>query len=296
MLLNDHRAVQDKNSETAYLMLKISMDRYQCSHDELQKEQQVEVLDQAFKLQQLNRTILSSSQAKAISVTDTEVESALKQIMGRYENCAEFERAINQYGISRSGFKELLAAELKVNAVLEAISNDVVVTGDEVENYYNKNQHSFHQPEMRKVRHILITVNEDLEGNSWIDSQLRISLMANEIDGSRKKFEDFAAKKSECPTALHGGLIGTVPRGKLYPELDAVLFEMQTGAFSEPIETELGFHLLWCEAVYPERIIPLSEVEYEVKNHLRERKRSAYQKKWIARQVHQAKVNKAANH
>jgi len=61
------------------------------------------------------------------------------------------------------------------------------------------------------------------------------------------KFADLALKHSECPTALQGGVLGIVPRGKLYPELDAVLFSLKVGAVSDIVESEIGFHLLLCK-------------------------------------------------
>ena len=291
--LANHESVGNNDSETAYLMLKIAMERYQCSHQELQKEQQVEVLNQAFKLKQLNNTILASSQADNVEVPENEIEATLKQIIERYETVTEFEQAISQHGISRMGFKELLADELKVNAVLETISKDIEVTDAEVAEYYQNNQNAFLQPETRKVRHILITINEEFPENSRLDSLLRLSLIANEVSGDLEKFKHFAMTKSECPTALNEGLVGTIPVGQLYPELDEQLFSMEENSLSEVIETELGFHLVWCEGIYPERLIPLTEVEQEVKSHLQQKKQAAFQRQWIAQQV---RDKKSANH
>ena len=296
-----HEVAQKTDNETAYLMLKIAMERYQCHHSELKKEQQVEVLNQAFKLQQLNHTILASPQADEIEVPENEIESTLKQIMGRYETVDEFEQAISHHGISQIGFRELLASELKVNAVLEKISDGVEITQQEIEEYYQNNQRAFLQPEMRKVRHILITLDDNVEGDSQLDALLRISLIANEVAGEQQKFEEFALKKSECPTALNGGLVGTIPKGQLFPELDEELFMMEEGVLSEPVETQIGFHLLWCEAIHPERLIPLDEANLEIKKHLEDKKRFALQKRWIAQEVQKHKiykdqVSKAANH
>ena len=62
------------------------------------------------------------------------------------------------------------------------------------------------------------------------------------------KFAELALKHSECPTALQGGVLGIVPRGKLYPELDAVLFSIKAGEVSEIVESEIGFHLRFVQA------------------------------------------------
>ncbi len=296
MNIQSSKSMQDADNETAYLMLKIAMERFQCPHSDLQKEQQVEVLSQAHKMQHLNHTILSSSQAGAVEVQDFEVENTLQQIMQRYESKDDFELSIQQQGLSVSSFRDLLANELRVNAVLEKVSEAAAVSNAEILDYYNTHQKSFFQPEMRKVRHILITVNEELEGNSYLDSQLSLSLIAKEIGTSQEQFEQYALKKSECPTALHGGLIGTVPKGKLFPEIDTVLFTMSENTLSEPVETEMGFHLVWCESISAEKLIPLHEVEHKVRAHLQDKKRSIYQKQWIAQEMQKHKVSGVANH
>lgn len=296
MNIQSSKSTQDANNETAYLMLKIAMERFQCSHFDLEKEQQVEVLSQAHKMQHLNHAILSSDQAEAVVVSEVEVESTLKEIMQRYENIQDFELAIKGYGLSVMDYRSLLANELRVNAVLEKVSEAAEVTSDEIANYYNNHQKNFFQPEMRKVRHILITVNEKLEGNSYLDAQLRLSLIAYEIGNSQAKLEQFALEKSECPSALHGGLIGTVPRGKLFPALDNVLFSMSKNSLSEPVETDMGFHLVWCEEIFPEKLIPLHEVEHEVRVHLEDKKRSTSQQQWIAQEIQKNKVSRVANH
>jgi len=65
------------------------------------------------------------------------------------------------------------------------------------------------------------------------------------------EFGRFAMQHSHCPTALEGGQLGTLPRGKLYVELDAAAFELAASALSAPVETTLGLHLLRCDRIHP---------------------------------------------
>jgi peptidyl-prolyl cis-trans isomerase C len=57
---------------------------------------------------------------------------------------------------------------------------------------------------------------------------------------------------------------------------------MQEGAISGVVETEVGFHLLWCEKVEPGRRVPLSKARPKILNVLIERRRRNCQKAWIA--------------
>ena len=91
-----------------------------------------------------------------------------------------------------------------------------------------------------------------------------------------------AEAHSECPTALEQGLLGEVARGKLYPELEAVLFTLQEGHFGGPVETRLGFHLIFCERIHPAQAPPFTKVRDAIRTRLVERSRRDCQQAWLA--------------
>ena len=76
-------------------------------------------------------------------------------------------------------------------------------------------------------------------------------------------------------------MLGEVVRGTLYPELDAELFNMEEGEVSKVIETEMGFHILFCEKINKSITVPLSRARARIKQTLQERQRKACQKAWL---------------
>ena len=96
-----------------------------------------------------------------------------------------------------------------------------------------------------------------------------------------KRFAEQAMKHSECPTAMQGGLLGKVPKGQLYPELDAVLFTMKAGEISEIVESPIGFHILYCEAVDQAGPVSFAEAKLKIKTKLEERRRRRCQRMWL---------------
>jgi len=103
----------------------------------------------------------------------------------------------------------------------------------------------------------LVTLNDDLPDNTRPVAQSRIEAIAARLARDPKRFEEQAMKHSECPSALQGGLLGEVPRGQLYPELDAALFLMQEGEVSAILESPMGLHLLRCESITPAAVLTL---------------------------------------
>ena len=152
----------------------------------------------------------------------------------------------------------------------------------EAREWYDAHPERFSIGETRQVRHILITINDEIEENRREASRERIEKIRDELDGSLGQFADLALRYSECPSALNGGILGTVPRGKLYKELDDVLFAMDSDAISEVLESEAGYHILYCEAVIPGQTASFEEAALRIKDAIDKKRRSTMQKAFIA--------------
>jgi peptidyl-prolyl cis-trans isomerase SurA len=61
---------------------------------------------------------------------------------------------------------------------------------------------------------------------------------------SGEAFEPLATEQSEGPHAQEGGHLGWVKPGEMLPELAEALSQLKPGEVSEPIQSDLGFHLV----------------------------------------------------
>ncbi|MDR1935871.1 MAG: peptidylprolyl isomerase, partial [Candidatus Accumulibacter sp.] len=96
--------------------------------------------------------------------------------------------------------------------------------------------------------------------------------------------EDFAAaasKHSQCPTALEGGIIGTVKPGQLFPELDAPAFALAESELSLPLESPIGLHLLFCDAILPGTTLSFADARERIVTRLTEQRGQSRQQNWI---------------
>ena len=91
-----------------------------------------------------------------------------------------------------------------------------------------------------------------------------------------------ALKHSECPTALQGGVLGIVPRGTLYPELDTVLFSINAGEISDIVESEIGFHIVLCKQIQRAETLSLQKAAPKIRELMLERSRRTCQRAWLA--------------
>jgi parvulin-like peptidyl-prolyl isomerase len=114
----------------------------------------------------------------------------------------------------------------------------------DVHKYYDENKEFFDQVQVR-ASHILFRLPANAsEGERQVAVQKLVALRADIIAG-KIAFEEAAKQQSQCPTAPNGGDMGFFSRKWMLPEPFAkAAFALQTGQISEPVQTELGWHLI----------------------------------------------------
>jgi len=269
-------------SGVAYLALKAAQKLYGKAPAALAADESERVQNMAQKQFELEARILSAPEARDAMVPPATLKSALQEIRGRYENEDDFADDLASNGLSEAEFAEALERELRVEAILEKVGTLAEqVTSTDVELYYQYHPDQFRRQETRLARHILVTINETIPENTRDAALKRITEIAKRLQKEPARFEEQALKHSECPTAMNGGLLGRVPRGQLYPELETVAFALTEGELSPIVESELGWHLIHCETIESERHSKFDEVRQTIRDHLEQQRRGTCQKSWI---------------
>ena len=264
-----------------YLALKIAQAMFHKSLDGLTPAERQRVDKIVARQVDIERRILAAPEAAAIVLPPNSIDAAWQEIRARYDADEAFDAALGDAGLARQGLREAIERSLRVDAVLERIGGAIEVSETEVELFYLIHSERFVRPELRSVRHILVTINDTFKGNRRAMARWRIENVLRQARKSPDRFAELAMRHSECPTALNGGLIGTVRRGMLYPELDRVAFELDAGQVSPIVESENGLHIVQCVCVEPAARLSLGEVAARIRDSLAESKRQSVQKQWI---------------
>jgi nitrogen fixation protein NifM len=271
-----------EQATSPYLILKLAQALYGKSPQALETAEIKRVSDVARRQTEIEQRILAKVEASNVVLPTSSVDQALAQVRARYNSDADYHADLQRSDLTHETLQTAIERDLIVEATLEQVASRAApVSTTEVEIFYLQHAARFSRPETRTLRHILITTNETLPGNERAAAQEKISAIRARLVKDRSRFAEQAMKHSECPTAMNGGLLGTLPRGKLYPELEAVAFAMAVGELSAVVESPLGFHLLLCDAIAPPRTVPLEEARPGVLRHLTESRRQAEQKRWI---------------
>ncbi|GAB2879883.1 hypothetical protein GCM10027046_04860 [Uliginosibacterium flavum] len=269
-------------ASSPYLTLKHANAMFSATPEALTPEQRQQVSAVVARQHEIERRILSSPQAAHVVVDAAAIEHNLSEIAARFTTEAEFILDLARHGLSQQTLREDVERELRVEAVLDFISARIApVSNLETEVFYYQHFERFQTPERRSLRHILVTINEDLKSNGREEALKRIESIHALLLKAPDRFAEQALRHSECPTAMQGGLLGQVPRGQLFPSLDAAAFEMRPASLSGVLESPMGFHILRCENIQPAGSLPLTQVRDKIREQMRQVRRQNKQRAWV---------------
>ncbi len=123
----------------------------------------------------------------------------------------------------------------------EDLAADLEIDEEELALYFSEIRADYATDETRRVAHILIEVSDEVTVEEA--SNEAAAVYQRILDG-----EDFAALAKEASddagSSETGGDLGFNPQGTFFPEFEAVAYDLGMNQVSEPVETEIGFHII----------------------------------------------------
>ncbi len=142
--------------------------------------------------------------------------------------------------------------------------------------YFENNKSRFFTSPLFEVSHILYMAppdNDEARQNAYFKAQTALARLKN----TPELFEAIAREDSACSSAKDGGRLGQISRGQTMPAFEAALFTMKAGELSsEPVATEVGYHIIKVHECAPGAQLPFENVA-----------------DWIAKDLHQKSWNRA---
>lgn len=266
----------------AYLELKLAWELFQRAPHALNDDERKRLAKIALRQQQLEQAILTSREAAQVSVPDATLNERLATLRSRYPTQDELDAELGGIGLNADSLSEAILRDLRVETLLEQVASQAELASDaDAERYYRDHPDAFCRPETRTLRHILLTFNnarEQVKALALFD-RLRPTLVDED------SFAKAALRHSHCPTAMQGGLLGTLKRGQLFPELEPSAFGMDVREVSDAIESPIGLHVLRCDAIQRGETVSFNHTRERILEHLNGKRREAAQKAWIVCQL-----------
>ncbi|MGM0677533.1 SurA N-terminal domain-containing protein [Ectothiorhodospira marina] len=174
---------------------------------------------------------------------------------------------------------------------LDRLESELNVSESELRRQYRQQLDRYTSPEERRAAHILVRVPGDADEAQVEALRAKARELRARIEAG-EGFETVAREASEDDfTAEEGGDLGYLQRGDLGSALDGVLFTMDEGEISQPVQTREGFHILRLTDIQPAESEPFEVVRDEVEQELRARQVESRQIELIEQMITQAYEN-----
>ncbi len=193
--------------------------------------------------------LLNQAQIDSIEVTDSEVEQTMDQRMryfvGQFGSEEKLEEFYNKTILEiKEEMSELVRDQLMVQYVQQGIIENLNITPTEVRNFFKslpKDSIPLINSEVeigQIVRMPPVSIEEKIKIRDKI-----VALRERIVQGESLK--TLAILYSEDPgSAKKGGEVGLARRGELFPEFEAIAYQLKKGEVSEIVETQAGYHIM----------------------------------------------------
>ena len=197
------------------------------------------------------KLMLHQADVDSIVVTDQQVEAAINWRMSQFLQYVggDARQIEKHFGKSiaeiKKDMREPVREQLLIEAVQEKIAANITVTPSEVKAFVNRVGVDSMPlvPATYEFGHILKT--PPVSEAEIAEIKARLEGFRERVLRGEAKFEMLARMYSDDPgTASKSGRLGFVERGVLYPEFEAVAFNLRSGEISHAVKTRAGYHII----------------------------------------------------
>jgi peptidyl-prolyl cis-trans isomerase SurA len=219
----------------------------------------------------LRRLQLQEAKKEKVVVDAGEVTATLEQIkkQNRITSDADFAQALARENLTLEDFKTKVWEQLVVDRLLaRKVRTGIVVSEEEMLQYYQNRAASFQQPSAVRIQHILIRFPEPPAPEDVARARGRGAEALEQLKGGTD-FAAVAALYSDGAAVREGGDIGIVRKGELDPALEAAAFSLEPGGISGLVQTAAGFNIIKVEERKAGDVtVPMAQVRDQVRQRL----------------------------
>lgn len=209
--------------------------------------------------QVLERLIVAQTQLQrakqlGIEITDAQInESTTRVAKNNRMTLSEFRKALLAEGYDYLKFRSDLHRDLVIQQLRRReVERRINISDQEINEHLAINRQQTRKSVQHHLRHIFVSVTEGADSATLAAEREQVEEIREQLEQGAD-FAALAARLSEGQNALEGGDLGWRTFAQLPSRFAVAVEEMQVGDISQPIRSNVGFHLLKLEAVRGEQ-------------------------------------------
>ena len=241
-------------------------------HKGFSSEKRAKYRPQAFEKMIEKELFYQEAVRRGMKINEEIIKAERGKTIKRLGGKKKFKAALKKAGLTDKQYQERLRKKHLVKHLISVELKDKAQASDEdVEAYYEKNKNKFMRPEARQLTHILISVKPSADAEERKLKKARAQKVLDKIKAG-ENMSTVAWDYSDDPYRVKSGDYGLVHKGRLYPDLEKEVFEIEPGRLSEIVETIHGYHVFRVEEVKAPEQLSLADVHDKIQKELTEKK------------------------
>ncbi len=229
-----------------------------------------------------DRLIISSARALdprfKIVAEPAEIDEMVTQMREKFPSEEVFDKVMLEQGMSHKKLRDRFRDDIMKRKMVDfKVKSRVTLSPGEIKAFYDAHPDDFRGVPEIHARQILVRAGTNRS------EELAQSTVQSIVD-QLAKGADFAAlarEYSEGSEAAEGGDMGWVRQGRFMDRIDNALFKLEPGQTSEPVKTQLGFHLFRVEEKRTAPGQTFQEAIPRIENYLYKKKVADELQLWI---------------
>jgi peptidyl-prolyl cis-trans isomerase SurA len=212
---------------------------------------------------------LQEAKTKRVEVSDLEVQQALTQLKQQ-------DKSLDP--TNPNDVRSVRDQLILMRVVDQHIRGNITVGDSEIKRYYQEHREQFAFPEEYQLSQIIITPRSS---DGLADALTKARRAMDDLKRG-EKFEDVALQYSDGANSLHGGRLGLVRQGELWPVLEQAVARLVPGGISDIIESPEGVHIIRMDDRKPKQFRPYEDVRRQIQELVYQQKSADMYESWLA--------------
>lgn len=250
---------------------------------ELAEQIRKNIKDQAIESLVREKLLFSGAKNEGIVITNKDIKERLDQYKKMFSTEEEFEELLKAQGQTETSLKEVIKNQLLIEKLKEKLSRGKIkITEADIKKYYEENKEEFVVPDQVRARHIVV---DKLEKAKEILAELKKGI----------SFESLVQKHTvDNLTKSRGGELGWFSREMIFantPQFDEAVFKLKINGISEPLKTDLGYHIVQVLEKKAKEQKSFEESKQIIQNMLVDQKAQEILEAWLEKLVKEANIS-----
>jgi len=243
----------------------ITVDNIDTQYAQYTPQQQQVMTKEAILNQTIDEVLLlQEAKNSGIKVSADEISVELTNFKAQNQlNDQQLADALTKQNLTIAYLDDLIEKKLLVRDLLNnTILQNITISQDDIQKYYDNNTDMFTEPEKVTVQHILILVKDNVTDDI---AKAKIQDISNQLNSTNfcqlvSKYTQDEGSNATCGTYTFG-------RGEMVPEFENASFSLDINK-TAIVRSTYGYHLIKKLAYIPTSISPVSDVSSQINQTL----------------------------